>query len=96
MSTAKTKLGPVSARSRNGIMANELDYLHDWRYRVGMKAISIKVKRIQLTKKNPRLHQRCHQSEMAVEKRDIDASEANLAKHPYCSKPGLHNPNTKL
>lgn len=74
-------------------MANELDYLHEWRHRVGMKAISIKVKRIQLTKKNPRLQQRSHQSEMAVQKRERDALGAIPAKHPYCCKPCLCKPN---
>lgn len=51
-----------------------------------MRALSIKVKLIQLVtrKKNPRLHQRSHQSGMTAENRDMDALEATIAIHPYC------------
>lgn len=61
-----------------------------------MKAVSIKAKRIQLTKKNPRLHQRSHLSEIAVEKGDTDALDAIPAKHLYCCKLPLHKSNTKV
>lgn len=60
-----------------------------------MKAVSTKVKMIQpvTKKKNPKLHQRCQQSEMAAENRDMDAVKATTVIHPYCYRPYLQKSN---
>ena len=97
-STAKTNKvrTTVNKGQKGDIIPNELDYLNDWSYRKGMKAVSIKVKMIQLVtkKKKPTLHQRSHQSEMTVENRDMDALEATTAIHPYCYRLYLQKSNT--